>query len=326
MKSPAAVLFEPEVAARGRRPRRRPAARGRGAGRDGGGGRVPFRPARDARRAGRAAAGGAGARGGGRRRGGRAGRDVARARRPRRAALAAELRRAASTAPAGGRRCAWRGRRSATPACSPDGTSRFSLDGRPIKYYAGVSTFSRYSVIPEAALLKMPGDLPLPRRGAARLRGGDGLRRGDERGEGEAGRHGRRLRRRGRGGAERRAGGGAGGGGDGRSRSTCTRRSCARRRASARRTRWTRRNADPVAARSANSPTAAASTSRSTSSATPAVTRQAYDALARLGTLVVDRHRPGGARGVAADDVADVRGAHGSSARSTAPAARGRTS
>src|SRR5688572_22975037 len=38
----------------------------------------------------------------------------------------------------------------------PDGTSRFSFEGQPIKYYAGVSTFSRYSVIPEAALLKIP--------------------------------------------------------------------------------------------------------------------------------------------------------------------------
>jgi Zn-dependent alcohol dehydrogenase len=43
-----------------------------------------------------------------------------------------------------------------------DGTTRFSLNGKPIKYYAGVSTFSRYSVIPEAALLKIPNDLPLP--------------------------------------------------------------------------------------------------------------------------------------------------------------------
>ena len=44
----------------------------------------------------------------------------------------------------------------------PDGTTRFSLDGRPIKMYAGVSTFSRYTVIPEKALLKVPADVPLP--------------------------------------------------------------------------------------------------------------------------------------------------------------------
>jgi S-(hydroxymethyl)glutathione dehydrogenase / alcohol dehydrogenase len=42
-----------------------------------------------------------------------------------------------------------------------DGTTRFSLNGQPIKYYAGVSTFSRYTVVPEAALLKIPRDIPL---------------------------------------------------------------------------------------------------------------------------------------------------------------------
>jgi S-(hydroxymethyl)glutathione dehydrogenase/alcohol dehydrogenase len=41
------------------------------------------------------------------------------------------------------------------------GSTRFSLDGRPIKHYAGVSTFSRFSVIPEGALLKVPDDVPL---------------------------------------------------------------------------------------------------------------------------------------------------------------------
>jgi NDMA-dependent alcohol dehydrogenase len=43
-----------------------------------------------------------------------------------------------------------------------DGTSRFSLDGKPIKSYAGVSTFSQYTVIPEKSLLKIDKDLPLP--------------------------------------------------------------------------------------------------------------------------------------------------------------------
>ena len=42
-----------------------------------------------------------------------------------------------------------------------DGTTRFSLDGKPIKTYAGVSTFSRYTVIPERAVLKISRDLPL---------------------------------------------------------------------------------------------------------------------------------------------------------------------
>lgn len=42
-----------------------------------------------------------------------------------------------------------------------DGTSRFSLAGQEIKYFAGVSSFCEYSVIPEKAVLKIPSDLPL---------------------------------------------------------------------------------------------------------------------------------------------------------------------
>ena len=34
----------------------------------------------------------------------------------------------------------------------PDGSSRFSLDGKPILHYMGCSTFSNYSVMPEIAL------------------------------------------------------------------------------------------------------------------------------------------------------------------------------
>lgn len=44
-----------------------------------------------------------------------------------------------------------------------DGTSRFKLDGSEIKHFAGVSSFSQYSVVPEKAVLKIPGDLPLER-------------------------------------------------------------------------------------------------------------------------------------------------------------------
>lgn len=44
-----------------------------------------------------------------------------------------------------------------------DGTTRFRFEGREIKHFAGVSTFSEYSVIPEAAILKIPHDLPLDR-------------------------------------------------------------------------------------------------------------------------------------------------------------------
>ncbi len=44
-----------------------------------------------------------------------------------------------------------------------DGTSRFSLDGRELKHFAGVSTFSNYTVVPEKAILKIPADIPLER-------------------------------------------------------------------------------------------------------------------------------------------------------------------
>jgi S-(hydroxymethyl)glutathione dehydrogenase/alcohol dehydrogenase len=45
----------------------------------------------------------------------------------------------------------------------PDGTTRFRLDGQEIKHFAGVSTFSEYSVVPEGVVLKIPDDLPLDR-------------------------------------------------------------------------------------------------------------------------------------------------------------------
>ncbi len=44
-----------------------------------------------------------------------------------------------------------------------DGTTRFSLGGREVKHFAGVSSFSEYSVVPERAVLKIPSDLPLDR-------------------------------------------------------------------------------------------------------------------------------------------------------------------
>ena len=44
-----------------------------------------------------------------------------------------------------------------------DGTSRFKLDGQEIKHFAGVSSFSNYTVLPEKAALKIPDDLPLER-------------------------------------------------------------------------------------------------------------------------------------------------------------------
>jgi S-(hydroxymethyl)glutathione dehydrogenase/alcohol dehydrogenase len=42
-----------------------------------------------------------------------------------------------------------------------DGTSRFSLDGKEILHFAGVSSFSNFTVIPEGAVLKIPKDLSL---------------------------------------------------------------------------------------------------------------------------------------------------------------------
>jgi S-(hydroxymethyl)glutathione dehydrogenase/alcohol dehydrogenase len=42
----------------------------------------------------------------------------------------------------------------------PDGTSRFSIDGRMIHHYMGTSTFSNYTVLPEIALAKIRPDAP----------------------------------------------------------------------------------------------------------------------------------------------------------------------
>ncbi len=42
----------------------------------------------------------------------------------------------------------------------PDGTSRFSLDGKPILHYMGCSTFSNYTVLPEIAVAKIRKDAP----------------------------------------------------------------------------------------------------------------------------------------------------------------------
>ena len=42
----------------------------------------------------------------------------------------------------------------------PDGTSRFSIDGKPIHHYMGTSTFSNFTVLPEIALAKVRSDAP----------------------------------------------------------------------------------------------------------------------------------------------------------------------
>jgi S-(hydroxymethyl)glutathione dehydrogenase/alcohol dehydrogenase len=43
----------------------------------------------------------------------------------------------------------------------PDGTSRFSMHGKPILHYMGTSTFSEYTVLPEIALARINPDAPL---------------------------------------------------------------------------------------------------------------------------------------------------------------------
>jgi S-(hydroxymethyl)glutathione dehydrogenase/alcohol dehydrogenase len=42
----------------------------------------------------------------------------------------------------------------------PDGTSRFSIAGKPLLHYMGTSTFSNYIVVPEIALAKIRRDAP----------------------------------------------------------------------------------------------------------------------------------------------------------------------
>ena len=43
----------------------------------------------------------------------------------------------------------------------PDGTSRFSKNGKPIHHYMGCSTFAEYTVVPEIALAKVNPNAPL---------------------------------------------------------------------------------------------------------------------------------------------------------------------
>src|SRR6187397_672430 len=42
----------------------------------------------------------------------------------------------------------------------PDGTSRFSIGGKPLHHYMGCSTFANYTVLPEIALAKIRSDAP----------------------------------------------------------------------------------------------------------------------------------------------------------------------
>jgi len=42
----------------------------------------------------------------------------------------------------------------------PDGSSRFSIDGKPVMHYMGTSTFANFTVLPEIALAKVRKDAP----------------------------------------------------------------------------------------------------------------------------------------------------------------------
>src|SRR6184192_2431156 len=45
----------------------------------------------------------------------------------------------------------------------PDGTTRLSRDGEPIRHFMGTSTFAEYTVMPEIALAKVDSEAPLDR-------------------------------------------------------------------------------------------------------------------------------------------------------------------
>jgi S-(hydroxymethyl)glutathione dehydrogenase / alcohol dehydrogenase len=45
----------------------------------------------------------------------------------------------------------------------PDGTTRLSRDGEPVRHFMGTSTFADYTVMPEIALAKVDADAPLDR-------------------------------------------------------------------------------------------------------------------------------------------------------------------
>lgn len=43
----------------------------------------------------------------------------------------------------------------------PDGTTRFSYEGKPVYHYMGTSTFSEYTIVPEISLAKISKEAPL---------------------------------------------------------------------------------------------------------------------------------------------------------------------
>ncbi len=69
----------------------------------------------------------------------------------------------------------------------PDGTSRFSIGGKPIHHYMGCSTFSNFTVLPEIAVAKIREDAPVRQGLLHRLRRHHGDRRRHQHGEGDGG-------------------------------------------------------------------------------------------------------------------------------------------
>ena len=76
----------------------------------------------------------------------------------------------------------------------PDGSSRFSKDGKPIYHYMGTSTFSEYTVLPEISVGENQQGRTAREGLPARLRRDHRYRRGDEHRQGGSGRHGGDLR------------------------------------------------------------------------------------------------------------------------------------
>jgi S-(hydroxymethyl)glutathione dehydrogenase/alcohol dehydrogenase len=53
------------------------------------------------------------------------------------------------------------GTRMRVTGLMPDGSTRFRVHDTPVRHFAGVSTFSQLSTMPEAAVVKIPDDFPL---------------------------------------------------------------------------------------------------------------------------------------------------------------------
>ena len=118
-----------------------------------------------------------------RRRGGRPGRDQRQARRSRDPAVHARVRQC-KFCRSGKTNLCQAIRATQGKGLMPDGTSRFSKNGKPIHHYMGTSTFSEYTVLPEIALAKISEEGAAGKGLPARLRHHDRHRRGAQHGEG----------------------------------------------------------------------------------------------------------------------------------------------